>query len=175
MSYDETPDAAALYRFDPGGGVERMAGDVTISNGLAWSGDGRTMFFVDTPTRRVDAFDFSVEAGTISNRRTALDLSTTAGFPDGIAIDAEDCLWVAFWGGSAIRRYRADGRFDLEVHVPTTNVTSCAFGGPDLRDLYVTSARDGLTPDRIAAEPHAGALFHCRTDVPGAPLARFGG
>jgi sugar lactone lactonase YvrE len=175
MAYDETPNAAALYRLDPGGDVERVLDDVTISNGLAWTVDGRTMFFADTPTRRVDAFAFDLDAGTIRDRRTLLDLADFPGFPDGMAIDAEDCLWVAFWGGSSVRRFRPDGRPDLVLDLPATNVTSCAFGGPDLRDLYVTSARDGLSAAQLAAEPHAGAVFHTRTDVPGVPVPRFEG
>ena len=174
MAYDETPGVAALYRFDPDRRVQEMVTGVSISNGLAWSADGRTMFFSDTPTRRVDAFTFDAETGAIADRRPFLDLGDVPGFPDGMAIDAEDCLWVAFWGGSAVRRYRPDGTPDLVVDLPATNVTSCAFGGADRRDLFITSARDGLAPEQLSTEPHAGAVFQCRTDVPGASVSRFG-
>ncbi|MFE9026409.1 SMP-30/gluconolactonase/LRE family protein [Streptomyces iakyrus] len=158
MRYDEAPGGGTLSRVTGEGTVEVVLDDVAVSNGTGWSPDGRLMYYIDSPTRRVDVFDHA--DGRISGRRTLAVIEEDAGFPDGLTVDAEGCVWVALWQGSAVRRYTPGGELDREIELPVPLVTACAFGGPDLTDLYITTARTGL------AEPPAlaGSLFV----VPGA-------
>src|SRR6185503_11432690 len=158
MAYDEKPGAGALYRLDPDGRASLMLDGVTISNGLAWSLDGLTMYYIDTPTRRIDAFSFSPGTGEISDRRPVISIPAELGLPDGLTIDEEGGLWVALWGGAAVHRY-FDGRLDAVVTLPVSQPTSCAFGGENLDELYVTSAREGLSLEQREAQPLAGAVF----------------
>ena len=175
MALDERHGAGALYRLDPDGCVHRMLDGVSISNGLDWSDDGRLMYYVDTPTRSIDVFDFDIVTGAIANRRSLVRVECGDGWPDGLTLDAEGCIWVALWSGGTVRRYTPDGTLDRVVLVPTTYPTSCAFGGPDLRDLYVTTAATALTADERARQPLAGGLFRCRPGVAGRPAHRFKG
>jgi sugar lactone lactonase YvrE len=175
MAIDERPGAGALYRLDPDGRVHRMLANVTISNGLDWSEDGRLMYYVDTPTGSIDIFDFDVATGAIANRRSLARVAPGEGWPDGLTLDADGYLWVALWSGGAVRRYAPDGTLDRIVKVPTTYPTSCAFGGPDLGDLYITTAATALTPEERQREPLAGGLFRCRPGVQGRPAHRFKG
>ncbi|MFF0450014.1 SMP-30/gluconolactonase/LRE family protein [Streptomyces sp. NPDC004609] len=161
MAYDVAPGRGSLLRLDTDGSVTRVLTGVTISNGLAWS--------PDTATGRVDAFDYDTERG-LTARRTAVRIPDAAGLPDGLAVDAEGHLWVALWGGSAVHRYTPQGRLDAVVELPATQVTACAFGGPDLDRLYITTSRMGLDP---AAEPLAGALFRADVGVPGLPAGAY--
>jgi sugar lactone lactonase YvrE len=171
MAYDATPGAGALYRLDPGAaGPVRVLGEVTISNGLGWSLDGTVMYYVDTPTRRVDAFEYDQDTGTLGLRRmfTTIDI----GFPDGLCVDADGGVWVALWQGGAVRRYLPDGRLDRVVPVPTSQVTSCAFGGAGYRTLLVTTA----AVDRPPGEHEAGLTYACTPgDVVGLPVDRYAG
>jgi sugar lactone lactonase YvrE len=168
MAYDESPGAGSLYRLDPDRSVHVLVEGVTVSNGLAWTADGGTLYYVDTPTRGVDAFDYDLDSGAVANRRRAFTIPEEHGFPDGMTIDDEGHLWVAFWGGWAVRRYAADGTPLAVVELPVSQVTSCAFGGADGGDLYITCATPteadgaGDTP-----QPHAGGLFRCRPGVTG--------
>ena len=168
-------EGGTLYRLDPDGTVTAMLSDITISNGIDWSPDGRTMYLADTPTGRVDAFDFDPTRGTISARRPFAVIDPEDGSPDGLTVDAEGGVWVALWGGSELRRYGPDGREDQRHTFPVSQVTKPAFGGGDLDELYVTSARDGLSPDDLAREPLAGALFRLRPGVGGRAPNRFPG
>ena len=171
MAYAETPGAGTLYRLDPDGSVQVTLRDVTISNGLQWNGVGDTVFYADTPTGRVDSFDFDPASGAFTDRRTFTEISG-GGHPDGMAIDEEDGIWVALWGGSAVQRYDRGGRLDLVVDLPVSNVTACAFGGPELRTLFITTSRQGLGP---ADQPEAGAVFRYDAGVRGAPQHAFAG
>lgn len=163
---DESPGRSALYRLDGAGNVATMLTGVSISNGLAWSADAATMYYVDTPTRRIDAFDFDVATGTIADRRPVVTIGEGLGFPDGMTIDADGGLWVALWGGGAVHRY-LDGRLDAVIELPVSQPTSCAFGGAAFDELYVTSAWKGFDGVRRAAEPLAGAVFRIRPGVVG--------
>jgi sugar lactone lactonase YvrE len=174
MPYDEVRPLGCLYRLDPDGSVARVLDGVTISNGLAWSGDGGTMFYIDSPTHRIDAFAFDPEAGSIADRRTVVRIPAEAGTPDGMTIDAEGGLWVALWGGSAIHRY-VNGRLDRIIEMPVAQPTSCAFGGPDLDELFVTSAWKGLSAADRAAQPLAGSLFRLRPGIRGMASVPFAG
>jgi sugar lactone lactonase YvrE len=175
MAYDQTPGAAFLYRLDPDRSVTRLLDGLTISNGLAWTADGTTMYYVDSPTYGVDAFDYDTETGRLANRRRLIQIQVAAGMPDGMTIDADGCLWVALYGGSAVRRYTPDGRLDVTLSFPVTNITCPVFGGPEFGHLYVTSARQGLDERQLAAQPHAGALFAVDAGASGLPGLRFDG
>ena len=178
MAYDwrSTPNAGSLYRLDQDGRVTRALSDVTISNGLAWSADDDRMYFIDSPTQRVDVFDYDAASATLSGRREVAAIPEEAGMPDGMTIDADGFLWVALWGGGAVWRIDPDDGRVVEIfEVPTSQVTSCVFGGADLRDLYITTAAIGLSPDALAAQPLAGSLFRCRPGVQGTPTSAYRG
>jgi sugar lactone lactonase YvrE len=174
MALDERPGAGALYRLDPDLTVHTMLTGVTISNGLDWSPDGRRMYYVDSPTRRIDMFDYDVATGDIANRRTLVDVPADAGVPDGLTVDASGFVWVALWGGAALRRYAPDGTLERAVALPVTHPTSCAFGGAALDELYVTSARVALTAEERAGQPQAGGVLRLRPGVVGRPAHLFG-
>lgn len=165
----------ALYRLGADRRPERVLTGLTVSNGLGWSPDGATMYFIDSPTQRVDVFEFDVETGDVSNRRPMLDVPKAFGLPDGMTVDEEGFLWVAFWSGSAVRRIHPEGRVVAVVELPVSQVTSCAFGGDDLSDLYVTSARDGLSDAQQREQPYAGGLFRLQPGVRGLPQRPFEG
>ncbi len=154
-------DAGALYRLDPDFAVTVAVQPVSESNGIDWSPDDRLMYYVDSRERRVDVFDFDVDSGAIAGRRPFVAIDDGDVLPDGLTVDAEGCVWVACWNGAAVRRFTPDGLLDQEITFPTREITSCGFGGDDLADLYVTSARDGLTPRQLSQEPEAGAVFVC--------------
>jgi len=175
MEWDGVNPEGSLYRLDPDHQVTRMVEGVRISNGLGWSPDERTMYYIDSPTHRVDVFDFDLDGGSLANRRTLVELPLEWGLPDGMAVDAEGCLWVAFWGGWSVRRLAPDGTLAATLTLPVSQVSSCAFGGPEGADLYITSATDKLTAEQLRAEPHAGALFRARPGVAGGPTHAFGG
>ncbi|MER5514364.1 SMP-30/gluconolactonase/LRE family protein [Streptomyces sp. NPDC002763] len=153
MRYDETVGGGTLSRVTGDGSVTTLLPDVTVSNGTGWSPDGSRVYYVDTPTRRVDVFDYDGELP--ANRRPLVTIEEGAGFPDGLTVDAEGCVWVALWGGGAVRRYTPDGELDRVISLPASLTTACAFGGPDLTDLYVTTARVGLE----RPHPTAGSLL----------------
>jgi sugar lactone lactonase YvrE len=176
MAFDAAPKRGSLYCLDPVDAlnVRVWLTDVTISNGLAWSADDRTLYYIDSATRRIDAMDFDLATGTVDRRRPLFAVPVEAGLPDGMALDDDGYLWVALWGGGAVHRYAPDGTLDRIIEVPTSHVSCCTFGGSDLDVLYITTARDGLDPETLAAEPHAGSLFRCHVGVTGPAPARFG-
>ena len=174
MAWDFKPDAASLYRLDPDLTVTRLIDEVTISNGLGWSPDGATMYYVDTPTRRIDAFDYDLATGAISRRRTFVDIDGE-GRPDGLCVDVEGAVWVALWPGWSVRRYLADGTLDAILPVPVGQVSSCVFGGPALDTLYITSAWSTLSDADRAAQPLAGGLFRASVGMRGVPRGTFAG
>ena len=169
MHVTEAEPLGELYRLDPGSTLNPVVKNVTVSNGLGWSPDGSRMYYADTPLGRVDVFDYDPATGEAFARRAFADLSAAEGVPDGLTVDADGCVWVAMWGGSALRRFTPDGEPDAVLPVPVSQPTSCAFGGPDLADLYITSARVGLTEDQLAAQPLAGRLLHVRPGPVGLP------
>jgi sugar lactone lactonase YvrE len=175
MALDAKPGSGALYRYDPDGSIHRMLGDVTISNGLGWSPDDTRMYYVDTGRQAVDVFEFDVATGSIGNRRQLAAIPPAAGAPDGLAVDSEGNIWVALFGGSALHQYDPAGALKDVVEVPATQVTSCVFGGPDLLDLYVTSAAVGLPTAEGSAARFEGGLFKLRMSLPGSTTFSFGG
>ena len=175
MALDHRAAAGALYRLDADLSVHRLLDGVAISNGLDWSVDGRTMYYIDTPTRRIDRFDFDPADGSITGRRPFASIAAGDGSPDGLTVDAEDGVWVALWDGWTVRRYLPDGSIDREIRLPVSEVTCPAFGGPDLDELYITTAWELLSAEQHAREPLAGALFRARPGVRGRPPTPFAG
>ncbi|WP_063737055.1 SMP-30/gluconolactonase/LRE family protein [Streptomyces sp. RTd22] len=155
MRYDEAAGGGTLSRIGSDGSAAEILPDVAVSNGTGWSPDGRLMYYVDSPTRRVDVFDVTEEGG-VAGRRPLAHIEDGAGFPDGLCVDADGCVWVALWDGAAIRRYTPDGTLDRVIRLPFPRPTACAFGGAGLSDLYVSSARVGLG---AAAPPLAGSVL----------------
>jgi sugar lactone lactonase YvrE len=176
MAYDWQTHrgAGSLYRVDPDGSVLPALTGVSLSNGLAWSPDDATFYYVDSATQRIDQFAFDADAGRLANRRSLCTVPAQAGVPDGLTIDADGYLWLALWGGGALWRIEPlNGVVDRVITLPVTQVTSCAFGGPDLSDLYVTSAAVGLSQSALSDQPLAGGLFRIRPGVTGRPTQRF--
>jgi sugar lactone lactonase YvrE len=169
MAYAETPGAASLYRLDPDGSVATVLVDLTVSNGLEWSPDGRLAYYVDSATGRIDVMDYAADRG-LTDRRPFVTIET--GAPDGLTVDAEGGIWVALWGGSAVHRYTPEGALSEVIELPVTQVTACTFGGAGLDELFITTSREGLPPD---VEPAAGALFHVRPGIAGRPVRQFAG
>ena len=164
-----------LYRVEDGFRVTAMDGGFTISNGIGWSPDDRTMYFTDTPSRRIYSYDFDVATGGIANRRVFVEAEAGHGGPDGMTVDAEGFVWSAQFDRWAIHRYAPDGRLERAVRMPVQRPTTCMFGGSDLATLYVTSARMDLTPEALAAQPQAGGVFALEPGVRGLPEPRFAG
>jgi sugar lactone lactonase YvrE len=175
MALDYAPGAGALYRYSSDGGLERVLEDVTISNGIGWSLDGGTMYYIDSMAYRVDAFDYDLSTGAISERRPLIVIERGAGIPDGLAVDDDGGIWVALWGRAAIRRYAPDGELDRVLAVPADNVTACCFGGEDGRSLYVTTASVDLSAEQRRQRPLAGSVFVTEVGVSGPPAQPFAG
>lgn len=170
MRYDARDGGGNLTRTAPDGTTRTVLTGVSVSNGIGWSPDGSLMYYVDTPTGRIDVFD--VRGQEVAGRRPVAAVESGAGCPDGIAVDADGCVWVALWDGGAVRRYTPDGRLDRTVRVPADRVTACTFGGPGLRDLYLTTARIGTDPAR---QPLAGSVLVLPDAGQGLPQLPFAG
>jgi sugar lactone lactonase YvrE len=155
MRYDEAPAGGTLTRTTPDGTATTVLADVAVSNGTGWSPDGRRMYYIDSPTRRIDVFDLRPDDPLPVNRRPLAVVEDGAGYPDGLTVDADGCVWVALWDGAAVRRYTPEGVLDRVVELPVRRPTACAFGGSGLTDLYVTSARKG----QAAPHPLSGSLL----------------
>ncbi len=169
---DRAAGSGSLYRLESTGVVQRMLTELTLPNGLDWSPDGRTMYFIDSQTGYVDAFDFEMDSGALSDRRHLVAVEGEA-MPDGLTVDAEGCLWVALYRGGAVHRYTPTGALDRVVELPVSLVTSCTFGDQDLGTLYITTASRGLAPEARRLQPGAGGLFRLRPGVGGLPAHRF--
>jgi len=174
MRVEGRPDGT-LYRIDADHSVTPVVTGVGLSNGLGWSPDGAVMYFIDSLAGGLDAFDFDPGSGQPTRRRRLVRFKRRDGLADGMTVDSEGCLWVAFFGGGAVRRYSPSGKLDRVVELPVSQPTSCTFGGADLRDLYITTAAQRLPPAKLAQEPHAGGLFRCRPGPAGLPADTFAG
>lgn len=172
MAYDMSPGRGSLFRFDPAGTVTRVLDGLTISNGIAWSADGRRVHYIDSGTGRVDLFDYDVGSAELANRRPLATVDEQEGTPDGLALDSEGGTWVALFDGSAVHRYGTDGALDAVVRLPVSKVTACAFGGHSFNELFITTSRQDLPGD---AEPAAGAVFRVEVGVRGLPTPLFAG
>ena len=168
------PDGA-LYRLDPNGTATRMLDGLTVPNGLAWSPDGAVMYFADSPTGAIQACDFDKDEGRIGAPRIFAEPGSAPGFPDGATVDAEGYLWSARWRGGCLARYAPDGSLDRTVALPVSRVTSCAFAGPGLDTIFITSAIAGLSEEERMAEPQAGGIFAFAPGVKGLPEPHYAG
>jgi sugar lactone lactonase YvrE len=166
MCLDDAPDRAALYRYDPDGTLTPVLQPVSLSNGLGWAAGEQRMYYIDSPTKRVDVLDYDAETGEVANRRPFALIEDGVGVPDGLALDIEDGVWVALYGGAQVRRYGPGGTLDAVLHIPADNVTACAFGGHDGRRLFVTTAH--------SPQPLGGSLFTAEPGIAGPPAREFG-
>ncbi len=173
----EVDPRGTLYRIDADLVADRGARrSLTVSNGIDWSPDDTRMYFIDSPTRRVDVLDYDIETGAAENRRPFLTLGDDVeGLPDGMCVDAEGGLWVALWGGSQVLGVTPGGEVHTRLDLPTSQITSVAFGGAGLRTLFITSAAVGLDAQTRASEPHAGGIFSVDVGVAGLPTTPFAG
>ena len=176
MDDAERAPTGHLYRLDPDGTVADFEAHIAITNGVDWSLDGRTLYFVDTLGGMIFAHDFDPVAGRPGTRRLFARVPADAGYPDGLVVDAEDHVWSAHWGGGRLTRYRPDGSVERVVAIPAPQVSSACFGGPNLDILYVTTAAIGLDEPMLAACPDAGGLFAVTgLGIQGRPTRRFAG
>ena len=169
------PGSSTLYRLDTDHSVTAVVSGMTLSNGLGWSPDDSTMYVIDSFERRLDAYDFDAASGSVTGQRILVTFPEGPALPDGMAVDDEGYLWVAMYAGGALHRYAPNGALDRVLPVPASQPTSCAFGGADYGDLYVTTARQTKSLAELEAEPALGGIFRCRPGVTGPPSPRFGG
>ena len=176
MDDAEIEATGSLYSYSPNGTLKILLNGVRISNGLTWSPDYKTFYYIDTPTRQVTAFDYNLSTGNIANPHPVVIVPPELGWPDGMTTDSEGMLWVAMWGGAKITRWDPSTGVLLEtIPFPALNVTACVFGGQALTDLYVTSARKGMSAEQLVDYPLSGGLFRIQTQTRGLPTFVFGG
>lgn len=176
MSTMDEREQGALYCLDKDGSVVKKVDKVSTSNGLAWSVDNKYLYLIDTPVQKVYRFDYETDSGKIDNMCAVIDFTEEEGFPDGMTIDDEGMLWIAHWGGARVSRWDPNsGKKIDEIKVPAKNVTSCVFGGEELNELYITTAKEGMTSEELEKYPLSGALFKCEMDIKGFPGNYFGG
>ena len=174
MDMNENEPAGSLYMLDGEQSLTNQWPGVTVSNGLAWDPDGKTLYYIDSPTREVAAFDYDEASGALANRRVAVPIPAGEGFPDGMTIDAEGMLWIALWQGWGVVRYNPRTGERLEkIELPVEKVTSCCFGGTGLDELYITTARIHLNEEAATAQPHAGGLFRVKPGATGLPTVCY--
>jgi len=173
LSDDHRQGGGALYRLDANGRTEVMLEGLTISNGMGWSPDGRIMYLIDSGPRVIHAFAFDGAGGTIADQRVLVTVPGGVGAPDGMTVDVDGDLWVAMYGGGRVHRYTPDGHLRAVLSVPAAQSTCCAFGGPGLHQLYVTTATENWTDEQRHAEPAAGHLYRLDTDATGRPAAPY--
>jgi L-arabinonolactonase len=170
-----TAHSGSLYRLDTDLSVHLMDSGVAIANALSWSPDERTFYFADTLDKEIHAYDYDAPTGRISRKRLFAHTRDDPGVPDGSTVDAQGYMWNAQWDGWRLTRYAPDGRVDRVVPLPVQKPTSCMFGGPDLRTLYVTTAIWDHSPDDLRSQPWAGSLLALDVGVAGLPETRFAG
>ena len=170
MAHDASQGAGTLYCFSKDGSVSVTLESVTVSNGFGFSPDGMRAYYIDSATQHIDIFDYEPEHG-LTFRRPWVEISVDAGIPDGLAVDSENGVWVAMFGGSAVRRYDDSGHLDAIVELPVSQVTACAFGGDTFDSLYVTTSQQGIDP---GSQPAAGSVFMVDASVRGMPPLPFG-
>jgi sugar lactone lactonase YvrE len=176
MDMDEKSASGNLYSLEAGKQPRKLLDGIRISNGLAWSPDYKTFYYIDTPTRQVRAYDYDLETGNISNPRVAVEVPAAMGWPDGMTSDLEGRLWIALWGGARLSKWNPlTGNLEAEIPIPALQTSSCVFGGTRRDILYVTSARVGLDESALAKYPLSGGLFQIHTQTEGMPTFEFAG
>jgi len=174
MDMNEKDPNGALYSFD-GKQTTRLLDGITVSNGLAWSVDHKIFYYIDTPTRVVKAFDYEIASGQIANPRTVIQVPESLGWPDGMTSDSDGNLWIAMWGGAQVTQWNPKtGKMLEQISVPALQTSSCVFGGKDMNELYVTSARKGMGEENLKKYPLSGGLFRVNTNVVGMQTFEFG-
>ena len=173
MDMNEKDPNGALYSFDGKNSI-RLLDKVTISNGLAWSVDHKTFYYIDTPTREVKAFDYDLATGQIANPRVAIHIPESLGWPDGMTSDTDGNLWIALWGGAQVTKWNpSTGKLLEQIPVPALQTSSCVFGGKDMNELYITSARKSMSETDLKKYPLSGGLFKVITNVVGMKTFEF--
>lgn len=168
MHFNQDKGKANLYTVTADNDLQKKIDSVTISNGIVWTSDKKTMYYIDTPTSTIKEFDYNNETGEISNGKIAVQIPESLGFPDGMTIDEEDMLWVGMWNGNAVIRFNPKtGKVLSKIKVPAHNITSCAFGGENLDVLYITTAKVDMTLEEIKKYPLAGSVFKIKPGVKG--------
>lgn len=175
MAINTLPGEGSLYRLDADGRVTRMDSGFHVSNGLGWSPDNRRFYFTDSGPKSIYVYDFDLESGSIENRRTFVQVPDNVGVPDGLAVDAEGFVWSAHWDGWCVTRYDPDGKVDRVINLPVPRPTSCAFGGPDMTTLFITSARIRLSAQQLAEAPLSGSVFALQSGIRGVPETPYAG
>lgn len=176
MAVNETKSEGSLYCLDTDYSVRKIVDNVTVSNGLAWSPDNTIMYYIDTPTRQVAAYDYDIKTGNITNKRVVVVIPETEGKPDGMTIDKKGRLWIAHWQGSQVSCWNpVTGEKLAKIELPVEKVTSCCFGGENMNELFITTARVGLDEKDLEKQPHAGGLFMVQTEVEGSKTYQFHG
>jgi sugar lactone lactonase YvrE len=175
MDHSEQDASGSLYSLPPGGPLRKLLSRVHISNGIAWAPNGKTMYFNDTPTRQVLAFDYDLDTGQISNTRVIIRFEKSFGFPDGMTSDTDGNLWIAMWGGARVSQWKPDGTLLAQFGVAARNVTSCVFGGARMNELFITTALVRTDAAGLRKFPQAGGVFRMETNVTGMPTYEFGG
>jgi sugar lactone lactonase YvrE len=175
MDFDAAKATGSLYSLE-GNSITKLLSDVTISNGMTWSTDYKTLYYIDTPTLQVRAFDYDLDTGTIANPRVVIHVPEPLGWPDGMTSDRQGNLWIAMWGGAQVTKWNPNtGELLDQIPVPAVNVSSCVFGGRDMNELYITSARLGLDENVLKQYPLSGGVFRLQTKVEGLPTFEFAG
>lgn len=167
MAYEAERNMGSLYSYTLDGHVKTLLTNVGISNGICWNLDATKMYYIDSLTQSVQIFDYDLSQGLMSNARTLIQFNSQDGTPDGMTSDVDGNLWIAMWGGAQVCVVSPEGELIDRIHFPVSNVTSLAFAGPNLSDLYVTTARYLLSPEQLAQEPLAGSLFKISTNTCG--------
>lgn len=175
MDWEEAAPIGAVYQVSADGDITQLLDGVTESNGIDIADDGRTLYYVDSATGGVSAFERAPETGALRRPRRIIEVPPAEGVPDGLTLDAEGCLWIAIWGAGEVRRYRPDGRLLSVVEVATRQVSSMAFGGDRLEELFITTARTGLDHRELSRSAVAGDVFWCESGTTGRQSPRFAG
>lgn len=175
MHLEQIKGRANLYRIDHDGHATKMLDSITISNGIVWTKNQKTMYYIDTPTGLIRAYDYDLMTGDISNERIAVEVPESLGYPDGMTIDENDMLWVGLWNGNAVANFNPQtGKLIQKIEVPAHNVTACAFGGKNLDILYITTASVDMTSEEQTKYPNAGSIFMAKPGVKGVEASFFG-
>lgn len=174
MEFNPNSPNGSLYKLDNEQKASKMASEIIIANGLAWNKDQTKMYHVDSGKNEVHEYEFHLEEGTIQNKKLLYTFAESYGTPDGIAIDSNDCLYIAIWGGAKVVQFNpATSEILEEIYVPAPNVTSVTFGGEDFTTLFITTARDGLSDEQLKQYPLSGSVFKATTQVAGIPLNSY--
>ena len=175
MHFGQSKPNASVYKIDERGETTKMIDSVTISNGIVWTKDAKTMYYIDTPTNQIVAYDYDQSTSSVSNKRVVVEVTEEHGFPDGMAIDEDDMLWVGMWNGNAVARFNPEtGQLMSKIAVPAHNVTSCAFGGNNFDTLYITTSSLDMTDEEKKKFPLAGSLFTVKPGIKGVKSRMFG-